>query len=247
MSKSLHIRFYEELNDFLPEHKKKVSFAHIFQGNPSIKDVIESLGVPHTEIDIILINGKSVNFNHHPNHGDKISVYPAFESFDISEILHLRPEPLRVIRFILDVHLGKLARYLRMLGFDTAYENDFDDEEIIERAVKERRVILTRDKGILRNGKVTHGLWLRSQDTNEQVREVIYRLDLYSQFKPFNRCMNCNGKIFKTEKQHVVDYLKPETRKFFHSFYQCEDCKKIFWKGSHYEKMLKMIDKLKVK
>jgi len=131
MSKTINIRFYEELNDFLPKAKRKTSFSHTFSGNMSVKDVIESLGVPHTEIDLILVNGESVDFNAKPVNGDFVSVYPVFESLDISNITKLRPEPLRHPTCILDVHLGKLAKSHRMLGFDSRYQNKFEEDEII--------------------------------------------------------------------------------------------------------------------
>ena len=118
-------RFYEELNDFLPKEKRKKRFEHNFIDRASVKDVIESFGVPHTEVDLIIVNGESKNFSYIINDGDDISVYPVFESIDISNLQKLRPEPLREPKFILDVHLGTLARYLRMLGFDTNYRNDY--------------------------------------------------------------------------------------------------------------------------
>jgi uncharacterized protein len=242
MSKTINIRFYEELNDFLPKAKRKTSFSHTFSGNTSVKDVIESLGVPHTEIDLILVNGVSVDFNAKPENGDFVSVYPVFESLDISNITKLRPEPLRHPKFILDVHLGKLAKYLRMLGFDSLYQNNFEDDEIIEISVNEKRIILTRDLGILKNSKVTHGYWVRSQKPKVQVNEVVKRFDLTKQIEPLNRCIECNGKIVEVKKEQIADLLKPKTRKFFQNFYQCSNCKKVYWEGSHYSKMLDKID-----
>ncbi len=200
MPRTINIRFYEELNDFLPKDKKKVTFEHTFSGKMTVKDIIESLNVPHTEIDLILLNGKSVDFNARPESGDRISVYPVFESLDISNVTRLRPEPLRNPRFILDVHLGKLAKYLRMLGFDSLYQNDFEDDEIIEISIKEKRIILTRDLGILKNNKVTHGYWIRSQKPKVQMNEVLNRFDLSNQIEPLNRCIECNGKIAEVDK-----------------------------------------------
>ena len=149
----IYIRFYEELNDFLPEERKKKRFEHQFIDRTSVKDLIESLGVPHTEVDLILVNGKSVNFKYLINDSDDISVYPVFESLDISEVQHLRPKPLREPKFICDVHLGKLARYLRMMGFDVFYKNNFDDEEIVRISLKERRAILTKTEEYLKEMK----------------------------------------------------------------------------------------------
>ncbi len=167
-----YLRFYEELNDFLPEERKKKRFTHHFIDRTSVKDLIESLGVPHTEVDLILVNGKSVNFKYLINDGDDISVYPVFESFDITEVQHLRPKPLRKPKFVADVHLGRLTRYLRMMGFDVSYKNNFDDDEIVRISLKEKRAILTKDRGILKRRDVTHGFWIRSTKVEEQVKEV---------------------------------------------------------------------------
>jgi uncharacterized protein with PIN domain len=242
MSKTINIRFYEELNDFLPKAKRKTSFSHTFTGNMTVKDVIESLGVPHTEIDLILLNGESVDFKAKPKNGDFISVYPVFESLDVSSLIKLRSEPLRQTKFILDVHLGKLAKYLRMLGFDTLYQNDYEDDKIIEISVNEKRIILTRDIGILKNGKVTHGYWVRSQKPKIQLNEVLERFDLNSQIEPLNRCIECNGQIIRADKEEISALLKPRTRKYFHEFFQCTNCRKVYWEGSHYSKMLEKID-----
>lgn len=243
--KTLRFRFYEELNDFLPSERRKINFSHKIINNPSIKDVIESLGVPHAEIDLILVNGESVDFNYHPNDGDEIAVYPVFESLDITSVTHLRPKPLRQTQFILDVHLGKLARYLRMIGFDVLYRNDYSDETIVELASTDHRIILTRDIALLKNKCVTHGYWIRNTKPSQQLLEVLQRFDLYQQIHPFKRCMLCNGSIQPINKNDIVDKLLPKTEKYFHEFYQCRSCDKIYWKGSHYEKMVKVIEAIK--
>ena len=244
MPKTINIRFYEELNDFLTLSRRKVAFKHSFSGNMTIKDVVESLGVPHTEIDLILINGESVIFNYRPDNSDFISVYPVFESFNISNVTHLRTKPLRVTKFILDVHLGKLARHLRMLGFDSLYQNNYSDREIINISVTDKRIILTRDLGVLKNSAVKHGYWVRSQNHREQLKEVIKHFDLAGDFKPLFRCLECNGVIRKVEKKDVLDKLKPKTKKYYEEFFQCTKCKKVYWEGSHYKKMKYLIDDL---
>ena len=177
-------RFYEELNDFLAPDKKKRDFSYPFNGRPSIKDAIEAIGVPHTEVELILANGRSVGFDYPLKHGDRVSVYPVFESLDISPVVRVREKPLREPSFILDVHLGRLAKLLRMLGFDTRYRNDYRDIEIVDISIKERRIILTRDRGILKNRSVTHGYCLRSTEPIAQAREVLQRFDLFSQVTP---------------------------------------------------------------
>ncbi|MFP4469552.1 MAG: Mut7-C RNAse domain-containing protein, partial [Bacteroidales bacterium] len=212
--------------------------------NQTVKDAIESMGVPHTEIDLILANGKSVDFSYQLKNGDRIAVYPVFESLDIKPLHRLHPEPLRETRFVLDVHLGKLCKYLRMLGFDTFYRNDLDDEEIMDISLKEHRIILTRDLGILKNGVVTHGYWLRSQDSREQLKEVIRRFQLQHEIRPFHRCIVCNGFVEKVDKKQIAHLLRDNTKKVFKQFFRCSSCRKIYWEGSHYESMREFIDEL---
>ena len=235
-------RFYEELNDFLPKDKKKRDFSYSFGGTPSIKDVIESMGIPHTEIDLILVNGNSVNFSYRLQSNDRISVYPVFESLDISPVMHLHPKPLRISRFILDVQLGKLARALRMLGFDTLYRNDYQDFEIIDTAINTKRIILTRDRGILKHKSITHGYWVRNTSVNKQVEEIVRRFDLKNQIQPLTRCLLCNEPIKSIKKGTIINRLPPGTAKQFDTFYHCTHCDKIYWPGSHYQRMRKKID-----
>ena len=245
MKKKVTLRFYEELNDFLPEKKKKKRFEHNFIDRTSVKDLIESLGVPHTEIDLILVNGKSVSFEYIINGEDDISVYPVFESLDISDIQHLRPTPLREPNFIADVHLGKLARYLRMFGFDVYYKNDLSDEEIVKISSKERRAILTRDIGLLKRNEVTHGYYVRNTKVEEQVKEIMSRFDLQKSIKEFSRCIECNEPLVTVEKNKILDELLPKVIQSQDEFYRCPSCKKIYWKGTHYQQMLSFIKSLK--
>ncbi|MFC2134202.1 Mut7-C RNAse domain-containing protein [Bacteroidota bacterium] len=239
--KNISIRFYEELNDFLPEGKRKVRFDHKFRDRLSVKDLIESLGVPHTEVDLILINGKSVNFECIVTDGDDISVYPVFESFDIAGVQHLRPEPLRNLKFVLDVHLGKLAKYMRMLGLDTAYENNYRDEEIVKISLDEKRAILTKDLGILKRKEVTHGYWIRNINVEKQVAEVIDRFDLRNELNQLTRCLKCNGMLEEIEKEKIVDKIPPKVKKYQDEYFICRDCGKVYWPGSHYERMTEFI------
>ncbi len=235
--KHIEFRFYEELNDFLPPEKKKTTFLYEVLGSPSVKDTIEAIGVPHVEVDMILVNGKSVDFSYLLQTDDRVSVYPIFESLDISPLIKLREYPLRKSCFILDVHLGKTSRTLRMLGFDSLYDNEFEDAEIVQIAKKENRIILTRDIGLLKRADATHGYWVRSTNSEEQVKEILKRFDLFSQITPFKHCMACNGSIQEVNKEEILHQLEPKTRKYYTEFYQCLSCKKIYWKGSHYEKM----------
>lgn len=239
-----NFRFYEELNDFLPPAKQQRSIAYEFDGRPAVKDPIEVLGVPHSEVDLVLANGVSVGFDYRLKNRDRIAVYPVFESLDISELQRLRPRPLRKTAFIVDVNLGKLARRLRMLGFDTAWSNRLEDREIVDRAVREKRIILTRDRRLLFHRSVTHGYWVRSDDPDIQLEEVMQRLDLQRQVRPLQRCLACNGLIEAVERERVWDRLEPLTRRHYDRFYRCPDCDRIYWEGSHVEQMSESIRQL---
>jgi hypothetical protein len=243
--KKLNFRFYEELNDFLPEEKRKTRFTLNYIDRASIKDVIESFGIPHTEVDLILVNGNSVGFDYLISDGDDISVYPVFESLDITNVQHLRPKPLRNPKFIADVHLGKLARYLRMMGFDVLYKNDFDDNEIVNLSLTERRAILTKDRGILKRNEVTHGYWIRSTKVKEQVIEVIKRFDLKNIIKEFSRCIECNSMLESISKSKIIAELPPKVSKSQESFSTCPACNKNYWKGTHHQQMLSFIQSVK--
>ena len=239
--KQAHIRFYAELNDFLPRTQRFRDIAHEFEGFPGIKDVIEGLGVPHPEVDLILAGGESVGFDYRLQPGDRIAVYPVFESLDISPVQRLRPEPLRRPRFVADCHLGKLTRRLRMLGFEVIYRNDFEDLEIIRCSRQEKGIILTRDRDLLKHGAVTHGYWVRSTNATEQVREVLRRFDLWEQVRPFSRCPVCGGEIQQVEKASVLDRLPPKTREHYDRFFQCRECGQVYWEGAHFERLRVMV------
>jgi uncharacterized protein len=234
-------RFYAELNDFLPAARRQVMFEHEFSGRVSVKDMIESLGVPHPEIDLILVNGVSVDFGYLVADGDSISIYPVFESLDIRPLLHLRPEPLRDPRFLLDGHLGRLAAYLRLLGLDAVYRNDFTDEELASRSAGERRILLTRDRGLLKRSEVKRGYCVRSDSPRRQAREVVERFDLRRSVAPFRRCLSCNGLLQPVEKQAVRDRLPPGTRERFDEFHECVECGKIYWPGAHYDRLQRLV------
>ncbi len=238
-------RFYEELNDLLPEEKRKVRFVHNYIDRASVKDVIESLGIPHTEIDMILVNEKSVSFDYLVNDGDDISVYPVFESLNISDVQHLRPMPLRNPKFVADVHLGRLTRYLRMMGFDVLYENNFKDDEIVKISLEEKRAILTKDKGLLKRSEVTHGYCVRSSKVREQIVEVIKRFDLKMLIKGFIRCIECNTILKSISKSEIINELPPKVLKSQKLFSVCPLCKKLYWKGTHHQRMLSFIKTIK--
>lgn len=237
-------RFYAELNDFLPEVERQVWFDYRFSGSPALRDAVEALGVPHPEVDLIVVNGQSVGWEHALASGDEVSVYPVFESLDIAPVVRLRPEPLRVTRFVVDAHLGRLARWLRMLGFDALYDARFDRARIIAAAIREPRIILTRDRRLLRDGRVTHGYWVRNSNARRQIAEVVERLDLRAQFTPFARCMRCNGTLVPRPPAEVAGQVPPRARERAKEFRQCDACGKIYWSGTHVERMRRLIGEL---
>jgi uncharacterized protein with PIN domain len=235
-------RFYEELNDFLPAERRKRAFDYAFNGTPAVKDAIEAIGVPHPEVDLVLIDGESVDFARRLNGGERVAVYPMFERFDVAPVTRLRARPLRDTRFVLDVHLGKLARYLRLMGFDSAYRNDYDDTTIIALSRDESRIILTRDRGLLKHGAVTHGHWVRASDPRRQLHEVVEAFDLAAGVRPFTRCMTCNGVLSEVSKDEVMDRLPPLVQAHFDAFAHCSGCDHVYWAGSHYDRLRKLID-----
>jgi len=237
-------RFYAELNDFLPVERCKVDFIYSFDRKASIKDCIESMGVPHTEVDMVLVNGVSVDFSYILTDQDRVSVYPVFELLDISDVTRLRPQPLREPRFVVDVNLGRLARYLRLLGFDTLYRNDYKDEDLVDISLGQGRILLTRDRSLLKHAAITHGCFVHNTEPLRQIEEVILRLDLASSATPFRRCIRCNGLLQPVEKGEIEERLPPLTRKYYEVFWMCGDCAQIYWKGAHYGKMMELVEEL---
>jgi uncharacterized protein with PIN domain len=242
---STYIRFYAELNDHLAAHQQYQTLEKTLITPTSAKDFLESFGVPHTEVDLILVNGVSTGFDRLVLPGDRISVYPVFESFDIAWEVRVRPQPLRDSKFVLDVHLGRLAAYLRMLGFDAWYRSFATDEELAEVSSAEQRILLTRDRGLLKRGEVTHGYWLRVTDSRRQLTEVVGRFDLARMIRPFTRCMACNALLADIAKDRVLGLVPPRAAESFEEFRRCPDCRRIYWKGSHYRRMESWIRELR--
>ena len=237
-------RFYEELNDFLPRHRRKTDFEADFKGRRSIKDMIESLGVPHTEVDLILINGKSVDFTYILMDRDRVSVYPVFETFNIEHVTRLRGTPLRGTRFIADTNLGNIAKYMRVLGLDVSYDPSLSAHRIIEISKKEQRIILTRSTKLLKFKDVTHGVFLRPGTMEEQIRGVIETLDIKDSLKPFSRCLLCNSLLESIPKEKVFDKIPPKVRGLYNEYTRCNLCGKIYWKGTHYHRMKKWMNSI---
>jgi uncharacterized protein with PIN domain len=237
-------RFYEELNDFLPRGRRKQAFCYQCARRATVKQAIEALGVPHTEVELILVNGESVGFSHLVSHGDRVSVYPQFEAIDISSLLRVRERPMRTPRFIADAHLAALARYLRMLGFDVHLDETLDDARIAELGAREKRIVLSRDRELLKHRVITHGCYVHETKPRLQLEEIVTRLDLFTAIAPFTRCMECNAKLADVDKEEIVDRLPPGTAEYYDRFRSCLSCKKVYWPGSHHKRMRALIDEL---
>ena len=231
------VRFYAHLNEFLAYRRRQRTFAHSFDGSPSVKDMIESLGVPHTEIDLILVDGDSVRFSHKLRGGERVAVYPVFERLDIRPLCRLRPRPLRRARFVADVHLGALTRRLRLLGFDTLYGRDWDDAHLAAVSAREARILLTRDIGLLKYKSVMRGHWVRGTDPRRQLEEVLRAFSLGRDLQPFTRCTVCNGRLRLVARAAVFGRVPPRVYARFRRFVRCIRCKRIYWRGSHYNRL----------
>lgn len=230
-------RFYEELNDFLPIERRKSDVEIEIDRARSVKDAIESVGVPHPEVDLILVDGVSVDFTHLLSGGERVAVYPMFERLDIAPLLRLRPRALRDPRFVADVHLGKLARHLRMAGFDTLCEARWDDDRIVACSLAERRTILTRDKRMLRRSEVERGYFVRAIHSEEQLAEVLRALQLEALVEPFTRCRECNMPLTDANAQDVDARVPPRIRSLYDRYKRCPSCGRVYWEGSHFRRM----------
>ena len=230
-------RFYEELNDFLaPQHRRR-SFSCRCARAATVKHMIEALGVPHTEVELVLVNGDSVGFEHLLADGDRVAVYPKFEAFDITSLLRVRERALRETRFVADAHLGGLARLLRLAGFDTLYDNHFHDREIARLGSEEGRIVLTRDRGLLKRRDVTHGCYVRALHPPEQLREIFDRLDLAGSARPFTRCLVCNTTLRLASAEEAAPRVPAAVLERYPRFAACDGCGRIYWEGSHWRRL----------
>jgi len=223
-------RFYEELNDFLPEHRQKIDFEAKFKGRKSIKDIIEECGIPPTQVDLVLINGKSVDFNTIFQDGDRVSVYPVFESLNIQNVTQLRRLPLRRIQFIADIHLKDIVKPMRLLGFDIDFNGSYTTQDIIGKSIRERRIILTKRKELLKSKSITHGMLIRPGTAVEQVKHIIDDLDINDRIKPFSRCLRCNNPLGNRQTKQIMDRLLPGTKSIFEKYLLCISCGKQDWR-----------------
>lgn len=244
-ARTASLRFYAELNDFLAPERRYRDSSVRFTVPVTVKDAIESLGVPHTEVDLVLVDGEPAAFARLLEGGERVSVYPVFEAFDIRPVTRVRPEPLRRTRFVLDVHLGRLARYLRMLGFDTAYGNRHGDETLARLSAEEGRILLTRDRGLLKRSAVTHGYYVRETNPRRQLVEVVARFDLARSFKPFTRCLRCNAALSPVAQDALASRLPPGVRARHEEFLRCEGCGNVYWGGTHHARMNRMVEEIR--
>lgn len=219
-------RFYEELNDYLPEHRKKTDFKAEFDGKKSIKDIIEEFGVPPTEVDLILINGKSVGFNHMIQNGDRVSTYPVFESFNIQNVTLLRKDPLRRVRFIADFDLKEIVKPMRILGFDIDFNGSYTAQDIIGKSIAEKRIVLTKRKELLQSKSITHGMVIGSGTIREQIKYIIDTLDVKNRIKPFSRCLRCNDPLGPQQTKQMMEHISPNAKHIYEKYLLCKSCKK---------------------
>lgn len=237
-------RFYEELNDFLAPPRRYSDIECACARAATTKHMIEALGVPHTEVELVLVNGESSGFDRLLEQGDRVAVYPRFEAFDVTPLVRLREYPLRVTRFIADAHLGGLARLLRMAGFDTLYDNNFHDQQIEALAERENRIVLTRDRELLKRRTITHGCFVHALKPAQQFVEIFDRLDLRRSARPFSLCLLCNAPLHPVDKSQVMHLLPSSVRQCHERFSTCDICHGVFWEGSHWRRMVALLDAL---
>ena len=240
MSGCVWIRCYAELNDFLTLSRRWRTFRLGFNQPGAVKDTIESIGIPHTEVDMVLINGEASGFDHIVHDNDRISVYPRFRTLDISNVSHCRPPPLREIRFVADGHLGRLSAYLRMLGLDCVHDNSFDDPVLADISANEQRILLTRDRKLLMRKQVIYGYYVRETYPRRQLLELISRFRFLHQVTPFSRCMKCNHELITISRKKAIADVPPLAALLHNDFRQCSLCKRIYWQGTHYQRMKRL-------
>lgn len=244
MSAQASFRFFAELNDFLPLSFRQREIERSCPPEASVKHMIEVFGVPHTEVELILVNGVSARFERRVANGDRVAVYPAFSAFDTAALTSLPGRPLRGDRFVADSHLGRLARQLRMLGFDTLYENGYHDRDIARISAEQDRIVLSRDRNLLIHKAIVRGCFLHATSCEQQVLEVMTRLDLARAVRPFTRCLVCNGLLREAVKDDVASRLPPMSSLYYSRFKECPDCGRVYWEGSHLRLMRSRVERI---
>jgi uncharacterized protein len=237
---SVRLNLHGDLDFFLGSKRRDRSIQRSLSEKASVKDVIESCGVPHPEVDLILIDGEAVDFDYPVTNDAEIAVYPpGIETLNFKE---KRLQVRIITQFVADGHLGKLVRNLRLLGVDVAYDPAAEDRQLVEIASRDKRALLTRDRRLLMHAAVEHGYYPRSQNPLEQTIEVLRRFDLGPTLLPFSRCLCCNSLLEPTEKEKVISQLEPLTRIYYDEFRRCTGCGQVYWSGSHFEKLQKRIE-----
>jgi uncharacterized protein with PIN domain len=210
----------------------------------SLKDVIEALGPPHTEVHGLAANGREVDFSTLLEPGMAVTVGPARFPIDVTQATVLRPQPLPRLAFAADANVGKLATLLRLLGWDTTFARDIDDASLAELACAQGRVVLSRDRNCLKRSKIVHGRLVRANDPLEQIRDIVVAYGIKEQSRPFSRCLRCNEPLVAVDKARVWDRLEPRTKRYYDSFWRCPACQRIYWAGSHHDGMLRLLETL---
>ena len=239
----LTIIFPEEFRRFVRPRKRDLNIRYVVDRKTSVKDIIEALGVPHTEVGRITAGGESVGFDWIPTDSNRIHIRPITPPFDVTKPSFLRPIPFSGLRFIVDVNVGKLALLLRILGLDTEYTNTLGDREIAERAESEQRIVLSKDTGLLKRNQVVFGRHIQSVRPDDQLVEVVRFFGIQGPFQPFSRCLRCNQVLEPVEKADILHRLQPKTKKYFNRFKTCPDCDRIYWNGSHLDLMKERLAK----
>jgi uncharacterized protein len=241
---AISVRCYAELNDYLPVSRRGREFELTIEPPVpmTVERIIRALGIPESEVDVVLRDGESVSFSTIVDPGRHLSLFPVFESFDISGVTKLRNGPLRNPRFILDVHLGKLASFMRMMGYDALYQPGYNDDELVSISMHEERALLSKDRALLTHRMLTRAYHVNAIHPRDQLIEVLARFHLTGLAAPFTRCIVCNTTLQTIPKDAAENRLPPRVSEAFHEFFYCGYCDRIYWKGSHYERMRKFID-----
>jgi len=215
------------------EQRDTGTVQHTIFRHASLKDVVESLGIPHTEIGRLTVDDREVGFGHPVADGERIGVAAVTAPFEVTHPTRLRPVPLPEVRFIVDLNVARLARLLRLAGFDAAHDPDWHDAELARRSADEGRILLTRDRALLRYACIDFGHLVRANTPREQLAEVLAFFGLQCDCRLLSRCMRCNGLLESVSKERVLARLEPLTRRYYENFYLCRRCGQIYWEGSH--------------
>ncbi|MFC1744959.1 Mut7-C RNAse domain-containing protein [Candidatus Riflebacteria bacterium] len=240
--KTAILRFYGELNYFLPDSVWHRPFYYSFYENPTFSDLMDSFKIPPEKIGLLLLDGEVVELSCPLKEGSRATFYPRFQNIDISEEISASKKPVVSPRFILPLNLGKLTKYLRMLGFDSICEPDFIPGKVDVLAMQEGRVLLSRSKKFAARKLYAECYVVKSEQPAIQVREVVNRFNLMPLVKYFQRCLKCNSPLKVMEKSEIYSRLLPYIRKNFNLFFICPGCDRVYWMGTHYKKMKEKIE-----